>query len=331
MVGKTIVCNSKNGISIKEINDVLYKKSAKAKYYNINQNEFYIGENLYIKLEHDEMDIILDRLLVGTKIKELYNVNQGIVSGADKFTDSHKLKYKLEYEKGMGIFVVNPVEAINLERNLLGEFFKNSDIKRYYCNTISDKRIIYTDKFTEIEKYPLIYSHLKNFKIILESKRESQQGKLPWFSLHWGRDKKIFISEKIIAPQRSYINSFAYNKAEWFSSADVYYITYISDKKILLKYTLALLNSKLYYMWLYKRGKRKGEMLELYATPLEQIPIKEVGIDIQNKFIEIVDRIIEMKETNKDTTDLENQIDEMVYDLYELTEEEKDVVRSFGR
>ena len=66
-------------------------------------------------------------------------------------------------------------------------------------------------------------------------------------------------------------------------------------------------------------------------SPLEQIPIKEVGIDIQNKFIEIVDRIIEMKETNKDTTDLENQIDEMVYDLYELTEEEKDVVRSFGR
>ena len=34
-------------------------------------------------------------------------------------------------------------------------------------------------------------------------------------------------------------------------------------------------------------------------------------------------------ELNKDVQDLENQIDEMVYDLYELTEEEKELVRNF--
>ncbi len=31
----------------------------------------------------------------------------------------------------------------------------------------------------------------------------------------------------------------------------------------------------------------------------------------------------------KDTQELENQIDEMVYDLYELTEEEKELVKNF--
>ena len=36
------------------------------------------------------------------------------------------------------------------------------------------------------------------------------------------------------------------------------------------------------------------------------------------------------KKDNKDTSDIENQIDEMVYNLYEFTEEEKDVVRNFG-
>ena len=29
-------------------------------------------------------------------------------------------------------------------------------------------------------------------------------------------------------------------------------------------------------MWLYSKGKRKGETLELTATPLSEIPIKKV-------------------------------------------------------
>jgi hypothetical protein len=56
-------------------------------------------------------------------------------------------------------------------------------------------------------------------------------------------------------------------------------------------------------------------------------------ISITYPFITIVDKIILAKEQNPnaDTTDLENQIDEMVYDLYELTEEEKEIVRQYKR
>lgn len=153
-------------------------------------------------------------------------------------------------------------------------------------------------------------------------------GRLPWYSLHWSREQEIFEGEKIICPQRSYQNSFAYNNIPWFSSADVYFITK-KNEDINLKYLLAILNSKLCYIWLYKKGKRKGDMLELYATPLEQIPIKIISNAEQEKYIQIVDRIIELKKLDKDTYNLENQIDEMVYDLYELTEEEKELVRGF--
>lgn len=38
---------------------------------------------------------------------------------------------------------------------------------------------------------------------------------------------------------------------------------------------------------------------------------------------------MELKKLNKDTQELKNQIDEMVDDLYELTEEEKELVRNF--
>ena len=43
----------------------------------------------------------------------------------------------------------------------------------------------------------------------------------------------------------------------------------------------------------------------------------------------IVDEIIELKKLNKDTQDLEEKIDEMVYDLYGLTEDEKELIRNF--
>jgi len=98
---------------------------------------------------------------------------------------------------------------------------------------------------------------------------------------------------------------------------------------------LALLNSKLYYLWLYYRGKRKGEFLELYQKPLSEIPIKKIAKEDQQPFIDLVDKILAI---TKDDDYLENpvkqemvkeyerQIDQMVYKLYDLTEEEIKIV-----
>ena len=51
--------------------------------------------------------------------------------------------------------------------------------------------------------------------------------------------------------------------------------------------------------------------------------------NIENKIIGLVDEIIKLKKLNKDTQYLEDKIDEMVYDLYELTEEERELRRNF--
>jgi hypothetical protein len=39
----------------------------------------------------------------------------------------------------------------------------------------------------------------------------------------------------------------------------------------------------------------------------------------QDRFIEIVDKVIELKSKNQDTKELENKIDKMVYELYNLS------------
>jgi hypothetical protein len=53
---------------------------------------------------------------------------------------------------------------------------------------------------------------------------------------------------------------------------------------------------------------------------------KEIGSNFSIK--KCVDQIMELKKEGKDTSDLEAQIDQMVYDLYELTEEEREIVDS---
>lgn len=76
-------------------------------------------------------------------------------------------------------------------------------------------------------------------------------------------------------------------------------------------------------------GKMQGSNYQIDKEPLMNIPIKIADKNLENKIIELVEEIIELKKLNKDTQDLENQIDEMVYNLYGLTEDEKELVRNF--
>jgi adenine-specific DNA-methyltransferase len=141
---------------------------------------------------------------------------------------------------------------------------------------------------------------------------------------------------KIVAPQRSPENTFGYNELPWYASADVYFVTE-KEKNISLKYILALINSNLYYLWLYHRGKRKGETLELYQIPLSEIPIKKIPNYEQKPFIEIVDKILAITKSSdylenlakkEEVKEYEKQIDQLVYKLYNLTPEEIEIVKN---
>ena len=69
-------------------------------------------------------------------------------------------------------------------------------------------------------------------------------------------------------------------------------------------------------------------MLELTATPVSEIPIKTFSLEKQLPIIKIVELIVSNKQLNidADTSDLESQIDKMVYVLYGLTDEEIKIV-----
>lgn len=205
-------------------------------------------------------------------------------------------------------------------------FYKNSDIVQYWSIQETDNKILYVWRdCNNISKN--IETHLIKYKSVLDWRREVENWKIPWFQIWWPRKKQIFNSPKIICPQRNAINKFGYNECEWYAASDVFFIT-TKESDINLKYILWLLNSKLYYFWLYNKWKRKWETLELTAKPLSEIPIKEISLEEQQTFINLVDKIIEIKKDNleSNTSDLEKQIDQLVYKLYWLTDEEIQIV-----
>ncbi|MBD3839573.1 MAG: hypothetical protein IE878_04190, partial [Epsilonproteobacteria bacterium] len=56
----------------------------------------------------------------------------------------------------------------------------------------------------------------------------------------------------------------------------------------------------------------------------------KISQEEQQPFIDLVDKIMELKAQKEDTKELENQIDRKVYELYGLSEEEIKVVEEIG-
>ena len=102
----------------------------------------------------------------------------------------------------------------------------------------------------------------------------------------------------------------------------------IQSNRINLKYLTGLLNSKLVAFWLRKKGKMQGNNYQLDKEPLLEIPIYQPTDKEALKIATLVDKIIALKAEGKDTIKLEQQIDELVYALYELTPEEIEIIEN---
>jgi adenine-specific DNA-methyltransferase len=301
-------------------------------YTTINRESLFYGKYLYITFaaEESSIDRILNKMAgIGTPLSEFFDSANGISLGAMFFTEKLAKEFpKINAPKNAPIFIFPKGELKKLnggkKAGFIKPFFKNSDIHRYITEIKTDKEILYADGIKQIPE--TIIAYLKKFKPVLERRREYQKGNIKWFELQWPRYEELFERPKIVIPYRCKQATFAYNDFPFFAATDVYFITEQNDNKTMLKILLGILNSKLIPIWLYNRGKRKGEMLELFPTALQQIPI----IIPQNTkdIVCLVDKILAAKAANSqaDTQDLERKIDALVYRLYGLTDDEIRVI-----
>ena len=317
-----ICTTQRTGTANKEVIEaIVSQRDPKTLYHESSQTDLYDGENNYIRLLHPTVREILNGIKTqcgNTTLSGVCSVKTGMTTGADKVTAKHLEKFGWEAEEGDGIFVLSDSEVESLiaegEKFLIRKFYKNSGVSRYHTNAVTTENVLYIGKSTMASRIPSVIRHLSRFQSLLKDSRNKTNSN--WFVLQGARKEAIFTGAKIVVPQRSRVNTFGYNDIPWYASSDVYFITHPTGG-VNLKYLLALLNSKLYFFWLYYMGKRKGEMLELVQTPLSEIPIKVISAEKQQPFIDLVDGILEAGAT-ADTLIDETSIDNLVYDLYGL-------------
>lgn len=340
-----VTCISqRRGVATAEVlQQMVNGNDTKTHYYNVAQKDLYDGDECYIRLtgskqSNDPTQKILEKIKEqGERLGAICDVKVGARSGIDKISKTH-LQIDSRYNLNEAVFVVSQGFYDKIppnERILVKPLFKNSDIHRYFNETTTDQYLLYIGRKTNIDRFPFLKKHLKRFKPLIKKIR-GLNGE-PWYSLVRTREERIFKAPKIVIPQRSRVNDFSFNSHDFYCSSDVYYVVNKkNDSSVDLKYTISLLNSKLYYLWLYHRGKRKGETLELYQKPLSEIPIKQLSGKDQKPFIAIVDEILTIT-TSEDypsseskqakVKQLENQIDLMVYKLYDLSDKEIKIVK----
>ncbi len=357
-IAKNCITKRVGDANSETLNSIVGWNDDKTSYFEILQQDLYDGGEHYIRLagnsimSDDPIQKILGNIRSsGVLLGTICNVNNGVFSGADKLSLNKKNKYKINAFEGDGVFILTneEVKKTNLQMNeikLIKPLYKNSDIKKYYTNSKNDLNLInlrYTDR-PNLDDYPNIKKHLIKFKELLIDRPktgtlESAFNNGYWYVMSTSR-KLNFDEAKIVFPQRSDTNTFGYNETTWYAMSDVFFITKKEKYNKNLKYILALLNSKLYYLWLYFRGKRKGEILELTGNPVSEIPIKMISESEQKPFIEIVDKILaitksgdylENSEKQTQVKEYGKQIDQMVYKLYDLTLEEIEIVENSSK
>jgi len=208
---------------------------------------------------------------------------------------------------------------------------------RYLINTYNGKLVKKYDANTEkyyreridridVEKdYPAIFEYLKQFEN--ELRKRDDQGE------HWTNHRNcayqnLFFQEKIIYPETTG------RRSEFFLDTENFMI----DKTCFmitgenLKFLLGVLNSKLIEFYFENEGRLIGQSAIQYSKQyIEKIPIPLITDDnivTVSKIEKLVNLILEKKEKDKqvDISKETDEIDKLVYQLYDLTDEEIKIV-----
>lgn len=103
-----------------------------------------------------------------------------------------------------------------------------------------------------------------------------------------------------------------------------------------IRYIAGFCNSAM-FMFLYEQLfgalRMSGGYFQFQAPQLRVIPIKKISTSSQAPIIKLVDQILAAKRKgpNADTSELEREIDRLLYQLYDLTPEEIEIVEASAR
>ncbi len=253
---------------------------------------------------------------IGKPLKDLdVNIYRGILTGFnDAFIIDTETKERICKEDPKSTEIIKPI-------------LRGKDIKRYKAewaglwliNTHNGYKDEQGKKIEpiKISNYPAIKKHLDQFYPQLE--KRTDKGVTP-YNLRNCAYLKEFEKQKLIYPNMTLFLPFVFDGNNFYTNQKCYIIT---SKTLNLKFANAYLSSKLAAKWLRENcPELQGGTRELSKVFFENIPIPQFSQVIESLFVKKLDKILSLKSEGKDTTALEQQIDNLVYKLYELTYQE---------
>jgi len=152
--------------------------------------------------------------------------------------------------------------------------------------------------------------------------------------IHSCKRKDIFESaEKLMFRRVSSSLIFTYDNEQFYALNTLVIVNKKdSDKGPNLKFILGLMNSKLMnYLYSNKFKSTKTVFSEIQARSVKELPIPKIAETQELEIVRLAERIIELKKDESETSALENEIDELVYQFYDLTEEEIKIIENSGK
>ena len=224
-----------------------------------------------------------------------------------------------------GIFALNNDELQRLslsdkEKTLIKPYFTTSELFKYHGLKDNKYWIIYTSSEfknpEKIEGYSNIKNHLDKFVKVITSDNKP-------YGLHRTRNEKFFQGEKIISLRKcSNRPCFTYTDFDCYVSATFYVI---KTERVNQKLLTGFLNSSLCAFWLKNKGKMQGNNYQVDKEPLVNIPIPIVPQKLQDSIIELVNQVL--KNPLKDISSLQDDLDLLFYNLYELSEDDISIIK----
>ena len=237
---------------------------------------------------------------------------------------------------------------------LIKPFLMGRDIKRYQPPQ-SDRHLIFTRRGVGIKDYPAVERYLSQFKPQLMPKppdwkggdwKGRKPGSYQWYEIQDAVDYyREFEKPKIICPAIVQKASHAFDWNGFYSNQKT---TIILTTELHL---LGLLNSTLLDFFIHSLASTKaGGYFEYQPMYLQQLPILRIDFqdpsakDHHDRMVSLVQHMLDLhKQLTAAKTDFERtalerqitatdqQIDQIVYDLYDLTEEEIHLVEQYTK
>jgi hypothetical protein len=268
---------------------------------------------------------------VGTPLKDWdINIYRGILTGYNEaFIIDGKKRQELIDKSPNSVDIIRPILR---GRDIKKYGYDNNDLWLifipWHFPLQNDESITGASEQAEQEfkiQFPAVYDHLLNYKKELSNRNNAETGiRYEWYALQrWGAQYwRDFDKPKIIYPEITKFLNFYVDNEGFITNNKCFIVTGEN-----IEFLTAFFNSSL-FKFCFKENfpELLGGSRELRKIFFEKIPILNVHHEVNTAFKKLIQKRQSLKLIGLEARLIESEIDKMIFDLYELTNTEREAI-----